>query len=129
MSHPEFLQPDTPIYIVDEPLRPKSPAPVTPEPSPSAASPARSRKARPSSPSPSTPAPASDAALTPAQSSTTFRIVDLAADYAAQTNAAHYDHGQDPLADSVYFTQHRRAERKEKQLRNIEKERAMHEKV
>jgi hypothetical protein len=35
----------------------------------------------------------------------------------------------DPLADSVYFAQHRRAERKEKQLRNIEKERAMHEKV
>lgn len=29
----------------------------------------------------------------------------------------------------MYFTQHRRAERKEKQLRNIEKERAMHEKV
>ena len=35
----------------------------------------------------------------------------------------------DPLSDAVYFKAHRRAERKEKQLRNIEKERAMHEKV
>lgn len=38
-------------------------------------------------------------------------------------------HPQDPLIDAVYFKPHRRAERKEKQLRNIEKERAMHEKV
>lgn len=32
------------------------------------------------------------------------------------------------MSDSHFFAQHRRAERKEKQLRNIEKERAMHEK-
>jgi len=38
-------------------------------------------------------------------------------------------HPQDPLTDAVYFKAHRRAERKEKQLRNIEKERAMHEKA
>lgn len=35
----------------------------------------------------------------------------------------------DPLSDELYFASHRRAERREKQLRNIEKERAMHEKV
>ena len=35
----------------------------------------------------------------------------------------------DPLTDSFYFKAHRRAERQEKQLRNIEKERAQHEKV
>ena len=35
----------------------------------------------------------------------------------------------DPLEDAVYFKAHRRAERQEKQLRNIEKERAQHEKV
>ncbi|KAF1808133.1 hypothetical protein P152DRAFT_462867 [Eremomyces bilateralis CBS 781.70] len=35
----------------------------------------------------------------------------------------------DPLPDTHYFKPHRRAERKEKQLRNIEKERAQHEKV
>ena len=36
---------------------------------------------------------------------------------------------EDPLCDKVYEKAHRRAERQEKQLRNIEKERAMHEKV
>jgi hypothetical protein len=37
--------------------------------------------------------------------------------------------GQDPLSSEVYFKVHRRHERQEKQLRNIEKERAAHEKV
>lgn len=36
---------------------------------------------------------------------------------------------RDPMSDTVYLKAHRRAERQEKQLRNIEKERAMHEKV
>jgi hypothetical protein len=36
---------------------------------------------------------------------------------------------EDPLTDDYYLKSHKRAERKEKQLRNIEKERAMHEKV
>jgi hypothetical protein len=36
---------------------------------------------------------------------------------------------EDPLTDEHFLKSHRRAERKEKQLRNIEKERAMHEKV
>ncbi len=36
---------------------------------------------------------------------------------------------EDPMTDTVYFKAHRRAERQEKQLRNIEKERAQHEKV
>ena len=35
----------------------------------------------------------------------------------------------DPLTADIYFKAHRRAERQEKQLRNIEKERAQHEKV
>ena len=35
----------------------------------------------------------------------------------------------DPLSDEIYAKAHRRAERSEKQLRNIEKERAMHEKA
>ncbi|KAF2772046.1 hypothetical protein EJ03DRAFT_334272 [Teratosphaeria nubilosa] len=39
------------------------------------------------------------------------------------------DHPKDPLDDEHFLKSHRRAERKEKQLRNIEKERAMHEKV
>lgn len=39
------------------------------------------------------------------------------------------DYPDDPLADSHFDKSHKRAERKEKQLRNIERERAMHEKV
>ena len=35
----------------------------------------------------------------------------------------------DPLDDSVYLKSHQRAERREKQLRNIEKEKGMHEKL
>lgn len=38
-------------------------------------------------------------------------------------------HQKDPMDDAFYLKAHRRAERQEKQLRNIEKERAMHEKV
>ncbi|KAF1832357.1 hypothetical protein BDW02DRAFT_590465 [Decorospora gaudefroyi] len=117
----EFIDVDTPIYIVDEPLKSKTPAPATPSPSPSSASPTRSRKAKPASPT----RPASSPSIPPAQSSTTFLVLN----YATIANAIRYDDAQDPLADPVYFTQHRRAERKEKQLRNIEKERAMHEKV
>ena len=44
-----------------------------------------------------------------------------------ERNARHST--QDPLTDSVFYKAHRRAERQEKQLRNIEKERAQHEKV
>ena len=39
------------------------------------------------------------------------------------------DSSVDPLPSTLYFKPHRRAERQEKQLRNIEKERAQHEKV
>ncbi|KAH8692254.1 something about silencing, SAS, complex subunit 4-domain-containing protein [Talaromyces proteolyticus] len=35
----------------------------------------------------------------------------------------------DPLSNEIYFKAHRRHERQEKQLRNIEKERAQHEKI
>lgn len=44
-----------------------------------------------------------------------------------ERNTRHND--EDLLIDEVYFKAHRRAERQEKQLRNIEKERAQHEKV
>ncbi|KAL1976493.1 hypothetical protein VTN31DRAFT_2775 [Thermomyces dupontii] len=39
------------------------------------------------------------------------------------------DVDHDPLDDDVYFKAHRRHERQERQLRNIEKERAQHEKI
>lgn len=115
----EFLDYDTPIYIADEPI--KTPAPVSPPLSRASLSPTRSRKRKASSPAPD----ASTPSILPAQSSTAFRALD----YTALFTAVHKDAASDPLADSVFLVQHRRAERKEKQLRNIEKERAMHEKV
>lgn len=39
------------------------------------------------------------------------------------------DQPEDPLSEEAFLKSHKRAERKEKQLRNIERERAMHEKV
>jgi len=50
-------------------------------------------------------------------------------DYTSSLESLCKDAASDPLADTFYFPHHRRAERKEKQLRNIEKERAMHEKL
>ncbi|KAF1840387.1 uncharacterized protein K460DRAFT_296357 [Cucurbitaria berberidis CBS 394.84] len=117
----EFLDLDTPIYIVDEPIKSKTSAPASPQAPRNSLSPSRLRKSRASSP----PRKASNPAVTPAQSSTTFQVLD----YTSLAKGIRHDDGEDPLADSVFFTQHRRAERKEKQLRNIEKERAMHEKV
>ena len=117
LLHVELLHLHTSIYLVDEPIKTKSPtSPVSQHPP----SPSASRKARLASPR-----RGSVSAATPAQTSTTFHALD----YTNIAKHIRYDEGQDPLADSLYFTQHRRAERKEKQLRNIEKERAMHEKV
>ena len=39
------------------------------------------------------------------------------------------DDAEDPLDEGFYFRSHRRVERQEKQLRNIERERAQHEKL
>ncbi|KAH9879420.1 hypothetical protein J1614_002860 [Plenodomus biglobosus] len=113
----ELLDFETPIYIVDEPLKPKT-TPNTPRTS---VSPTRLRKAR----LPSPPRNTSNPSITPLQSSTTFQVLD----YTNIAKAVRRDAALDPLADSYFFASHRRAERKEKQLRNIEKERAMHEKV
>jgi hypothetical protein len=110
----ELLDYDTPIYLVDEPIK----APPSPQASRASLSPARSRKRKAST-------PACDVALPVAQCSTSYHPLN----YASIAGAVRNDAGHDPLADAVFFTHHRRAERKEKQLRNIEKERAMHEKV
>ncbi|KAF2742599.1 hypothetical protein M011DRAFT_378260, partial [Sporormia fimetaria CBS 119925] len=58
------------------------------------------------------------------QSSTTYQVLSYASMIPHVPSSP-----TDPLPDTLYFPPHRRAERKEKQLRNIEKERAMHEKV
>jgi len=110
------------MYLVDEPLKSSKPYnPPTPEAIRKSASPSRSRKAPVQTPTrkPSVPT------IPPSQSTSNFPALDY-------TNIAKHlrnDGDEDPLADTVYFAQHRRAERKEKQLRNIEKDRAMHEKA
>jgi hypothetical protein len=53
-----------------------------------------------------------------------FDIIDLSTLAPEPVNAPTID----PLSDSIFLPSHRRAERREKQLRNIEKERAQHEK-
>ncbi|KAF2707486.1 hypothetical protein K504DRAFT_503725 [Pleomassaria siparia CBS 279.74] len=117
----EFLDFDTPIYIIDEPLKTtKSQQPTTPHVSRKSASPNRSRKSRAVSPLHD----ASHPSIPPSQSSTAYQVLD----YSTIARAVR-DDGGDSLSDAVFLGQHRRAERKEKQLRNIEKERAMHEKV
>ncbi|KZM26335.1 histone acetylation [Ascochyta rabiei] len=116
----EYLDVDTPIYIVDEPSKSKTPVPASPQPCRKSLTPTRPRKQ-------SAPTPARDTShpsLPPAQSSTTFQVLD----YSTIARHIRGDGEDDPLADAHFFAQHRRAERKEKQLRNIEKERAMHEK-
>jgi hypothetical protein len=94
---------DTPIYIIDEPIKSK---PAVPLSSTSASVAASACQPPPPSYTPSQPL-----------------------DYATIAKCIRSDGLEDPLDDAFFFAQHRRAERKEKQLRNIEKERAMHEKL
>jgi hypothetical protein len=119
LTHAEFVELETPIYIIDEPLK-STKNTVSPEPSRTSPSPSRSRQ--PQAHTPPRKAPVNSVPRPP--SSPTYQVLD----YSSIAKLPH-DGEKDPLADSVYFMQHRRAERKEKQLRNIEKERAMHEKV
>jgi hypothetical protein len=118
----EFLDIKMPVFLVDEPLKALKPHnPPTPEGSRKSASPGRSRKA----PAHTLNRNSSAASIPPAQSASSFPALD----YTTITKNLRNDEAEDPLADTVYFAQHRRAERKEKQLRNIEKDRAMHEKA
>lgn len=110
----EFLTADTALYITDE-LKKED------------CSPAKSSKSsahvRKSSANGSAAAPA-----TPQRSlSSQFNgSPSLNLDFVSKTLP---DNPEDPLTDDHFVKSHKRAERKEKQLRNIERERAMHEKV
>jgi hypothetical protein len=106
----EFLNADTTLYIKDDP-----PASIKVKEKPSKAN----TNGRRTSHNPTL--------ATPQRANSEFNgssVLDL--DFAYKTLP---DHPEDPLTDAHFFKSHRRAERKEKQLRNIERERAMHEKV
>jgi hypothetical protein len=110
---PEFLKVDEPIYIVDELSKggslPSSPAKIK----------TTSIPTRPRAPS----IPQATARAQTSTSSSDVKTVHLPSPSKALSSSA------DPLGDDIYLIYHRRAERKEKQLRNIEKERAQHEKA
>ncbi|KIW07624.1 uncharacterized protein PV09_01571 [Verruconis gallopava] len=109
---PDFLKVDEPIYIVDEPLKTKG-----------SSSPAKSRSITvPTRPrAPSTHAASARSQVTSAQNEA--KTVQLPSPAKSSIESG------DPFADDKYLIYHRRAERREKQLRNIEKERAQHEKA
>lgn len=114
---PEFITVDSAIYITDD--APKIAKAKTPSPSKNSKQPrgtpgsARSNGAQ---------------ALASVQPSPTSyngcQVVDLST---FLKNVP--DRPDDPLSEEAFMKPHKRAERREKQLRNIERERAMHEKV
>lgn len=108
---PEFLKLDELITIVDEP---KASAASTPAKARMVAVPSRPKPPPPEDPRVASPRP------TISRDAKTIHLSSPPTDSRALA--------ADPLSDDVYLVLHRRAERKEKQLRNIEKERAQHEK-
>jgi hypothetical protein len=108
----EFINVDTVLYITDDTAKKKD------EPSP-----AKSGKlAAPGRSSSDNCSPAAPR-RTSSNPFSASPIVTL--DFLSTTIG---DDPEDPLTDEHFLKSHRRAERKEKQLRNIERERAMHEK-
>ena len=114
----EFITVDTAIYVTDDPPKPDQPSPTkSPKLAKTSSSHARNAVVN-GAQSPSTPQRSNSNHFNGSPS--------LNLDSISRTIP---DHPDDPLTDEHFLKSHRRAERKEKQLRNIEKERAMHEKV
>lgn len=122
LTLPEFLTPETILHITDELLKCK---PTTTSSSSSRTN--TSSKIRfYSSSQPATP---NGSSHTFELSETTFTNLNDATRINLSAIDNSTKHQKDPMTDAFYLKAHRRAERQEKQLRNIEKERAMHEKV
>jgi hypothetical protein len=105
---PEVLRVDEPIYILDEKISTSGPAKL---------------KQRTATSQP--PIPLTQPAIPPSPHSNVnnAKTIALTSIPSSSSNPA-----DDPLSDSLYLKCHGRSERKEKQARNIEKERAQHEK-
>ena len=116
----EFITVDSTIYITDDAVKQAKPDPTSPAKGSKNAKvpPAHGRKSSINGIYPSTPHRT--------QTSQFNGSPSLNLEMISRTIP---DHPEDPLTDEHFLKSHRRAERKEKQLRNIEKERAMHEKV
>jgi len=122
LTLPEFLTPETLLHITDEPSRCKPTAT-------SSSSNHTSSTSRIRFYSSSQPATTNGSSHAFELSETTFTHLNDATriDISAIDKSTRPQ--KDPMNDAFYLKAHRRAERQEKQLRNIEKERAMHEKV
>ncbi|CAK1363277.1 hypothetical protein CB0940_04622 [Cercospora beticola] len=110
----DFLTVDSSLYIAEDTAKRKDGEP----------SPAKSKKGTPRKAS----ANGTTTPATPSRSASHMTIASPSVnlDFLAKTLSETPD---DPLTDEHFLKTHNRAERKEKQLRNIERERAMHEKV
>ncbi|KAI9700489.1 MAG: hypothetical protein M1820_006788 [Bogoriella megaspora] len=124
----EFLDLNTKIYVIDE--TPKGSKAAQPESSSLPKKTSKSKTSRQSDKSNGTSVSSTNHSITsyfsrrPSAQYNGAQLVDFSS---IDRNTTHEI--EDPLSDAVYAKAHKRAERKEKQLRNIEKERAMHEKV
>ena len=115
----EFLTPQTRIQIIDEPVK-------APKSGLLSASPIRNALNRIRAPT------ASDTTTANGTGPTDDEQLGLNGAQRIELPTSDLDPGvdrKDALDDELYAKAHRRAERQEKQLRNIEKERAMHEKA
>lgn len=118
----DFLTAQTRVHIVDEPF--KSTTILQPTTPTKHAFHKSGTPTNPQSPIPNESSQSLVLVEDDAQSLNRAQRIDFSSiERHARSNA------DDPLTDAVYFKAHRRAERQEKQLRNIEKERAQHEKV
>ena len=117
----EFITVDTTIYITDDAGKQTKPEPTSPiKGSKNAKTPsAHARKGSINGIHPATPLRTSSSNQMNGSPSLNLESISRSLP----------DQPDDPLTDEHFLKSHRRAERKEKQLRNIEKERAMHEKV
>lgn len=117
-KEPEFLTTDTAIFVTDDAVKHNAP-------NASAASRSPKAERRPSGRSRQ---PSTNGFANSSLGSNGFNGSHVA-DFSILEKGIPVDDNEDPLSDAHFFKAHRRAERKEKQLRNIERERAMHEKV
>jgi len=121
LTSPEFLTPETLLHVIDEPSKPTSKLSY-----PSSLLTNGHKRRLLSSPQPPT---LNGFSQTLQLTVETFTILTDATRLDLDSLDKSTRHSKDPLPDTVFLKPHRRAERAEKQLRNIEKERAMHEKV
>lgn len=118
---PQFITVDTSLYITDDAPRQVKSEQSSPSKSPRNVKPVSAHDRTASTNG--VPPP-----LTPQRSSANEHNGAQTLDFSPFARSLP-DQPDDPLTDEVFIKSHKRAERKEKQLRNIERERAMHEKV